>query len=38
MHLIEEASIKVQAGPEKKSKVVSEKEKNLQHIMKQVMH
>lgn len=29
MHLIEEASIKVQAGPEKKSKVVSEKEKKL---------
>ncbi|MSU01033.1 ATP-dependent zinc metalloprotease FtsH [Tissierella pigra] len=29
MHLIEEASIKVQAGPEKKSKVVSEKERRL---------
>lgn len=29
MHLIEEASIKVQAGPEKKSKVVSEKERKL---------
>lgn len=29
MDLIEEASIKVQAGPEKKSKVVSEKEKKL---------
>ena len=27
MHLIEEASIKVQAGPEKKSRVVSEKER-----------
>ena len=29
MNLIEEASIKVQAGPEKKSKVVSEKERKL---------
>ncbi|NLK43582.1 MAG: ATP-dependent zinc metalloprotease FtsH [Tissierellia bacterium] len=29
MHLIEEASIKVQAGPEKKSKVVSDKERRL---------
>lgn len=29
MHLVEEASIKVQAGPEKKSKVVSEKERRL---------
>ena len=29
MNLIEEASIKVQAGPEKKSKVVSEKERRL---------
>lgn len=29
MHLIEEASIKVQAGPEKKSRVVSEKERRL---------
>lgn len=29
MDLIEEASIKVQAGPEKKSKVVSEKERRL---------
>lgn len=29
MHLIEEASIKVQAGPEKRSKVVSEKERRL---------
>lgn len=29
MNLIEEASIKVMAGPEKKSKVVSEKEKRL---------
>lgn len=29
MDLIEEASIKVQAGPEKKSKVVSDKEKKL---------
>lgn len=29
MYLIEEASIKVQAGPEKKSKVVSEKERRL---------
>ena len=29
MHLIEEASIKVQAGPEKKSKVISEKERKL---------
>lgn len=29
MHLIEEASIKVQAGPEKKSQVVSEKERKL---------
>lgn len=29
MHLIEEASIKVQAGPEKKSKVVSDKERKL---------
>ncbi len=29
MHLIEEASIKVQAGPEKKSKVVSENERKL---------
>lgn len=29
MHLIEEASIKVQAGPEKKSRVVSEKERKL---------
>lgn len=29
MDLIEEASIKVQAGPEKKSKVVSEKERKL---------
>jgi cell division protease FtsH len=29
MHLIEEASIKVMAGPEKKSKVVSEKERKL---------
>jgi cell division protease FtsH len=29
MHLIEEASIKVQAGPEKKSKIVSDKEKKL---------
>ena len=29
MHLVEEASIKVQAGPEKKSKVVSEKERKL---------
>lgn len=29
MHIIEEASIKVQAGPEKKSKVVSEKERKL---------
>lgn len=29
MYLIEEASIKVQAGPEKKSRVVSEKERRL---------
>jgi cell division protease FtsH len=29
MHIVEEASIKVQAGPEKKSKVVSEKERKL---------
>lgn len=29
MHLIEEASIKVQAGPEKKSRVVNEKERRL---------
>ena len=29
MYLIEEASIKVQAGPEKKSKIVSEKERKL---------
>ena len=29
MHLVEEASIKVQAGPEKKSKVVTEKERKL---------
>ena len=29
MYLVEEASIKVQAGPEKKSKVVSEKERRL---------
>ncbi|NLY86558.1 MAG: ATP-dependent zinc metalloprotease FtsH [Tissierellia bacterium] len=29
MHLIEEASIKVQAGPEKRSKVVTEKERRL---------
>ncbi len=29
MRLVEEASIKVQAGPEKKSKVVSEKERKL---------
>ena len=29
MELIEEASIKVQAGPEKKSKIVSEKERKL---------
>ncbi len=29
MHLVEEASIKVQAGPEKKSKVVSDKERRL---------
>jgi len=29
MYLIEEASIKVQAGPEKKSKVVSDKERRL---------
>ena len=29
MRLVEEASIKVQAGPEKKSKVVTEKERNL---------
>jgi len=29
MYLIEEASIKVQAGPEKKSKVVSDKERKL---------
>lgn len=29
MHLVEEASIKVQAGPEKKSRVVNEKERKL---------
>lgn len=29
MHLVEEASIKVQAGPEKKSKIVTEKERKL---------